>query len=421
MDRRREVGRVVGVRLLPARESAHTPVAVGRLEGGRDPAEVLARRDPAELDDPGVAEVRPERRRHRGGDLGVVVRQGKLVVVVERRRLRRARGVTLGADDPLDAAEHPLADLLIVGTHVDEQNRAIGDDVALRTGDAAADRDHGELPGLRLAGHDRLQPQHDGCGEYYGVDTQVRHRAVRSLAEHGDPDAVPCREDRTGLTSDDPCLMVEDVLAEGDVRARDLAGESVVEHGLRAGGGLLGGLEERDERAAPGLSVPGQQRGRSEETGDVDIVPARMRDTDGRAGLVHRGDFGCVRQPGQLGHRQGVDIGAHEHGRTAAVGEDSHDATTDVLQVVAGFLEAPGDLGHGLDFVRTQLRMGVEMAVELLLPRSSVVDPLQQVACAGHRAHLLATCTPGATAHRCLLQDGFRCAATLSYRVLAAR
>ena len=52
--------------------------------------------------------------------------------------------------------DHSLADAHVVCPEIREQDRAVGDDVALRTRRDAADGQHDEFAGLRFPGHDRL-------------------------------------------------------------------------------------------------------------------------------------------------------------------------------------------------------------------------------------------------------------------------
>ena len=116
------------------------------------------------------------------------------------------------------------------------------------------------------------------------------------------------------------------MLAEDDLRLGEALEEAVVDHRLGALRGLLGGLEDRQHRAVPGVAGGGEQRGRAGQPGDVHVVPARVHDRHLVAVGVGRGRGAGVGQAGGLLDRQRVHVGAQHDRRAVAVGQQPDDA-----------------------------------------------------------------------------------------------
>ena len=97
-------------------------------------------------------------------------------------------------------------------------------------------------------------------------------------------------------------------------------------------------------------------------------MAAGVGDRDVLAGVVGGPRRAGVRQAGVLGHGQGVDVGAQQHGRPVAVGQRGDDAgAADAPgHVVAQRLQTVGhDAGRPV-LLEGQLGVGVQVLVEVL-------------------------------------------------------
>ncbi len=137
-----------------------------------------------------------------------------------------------------------------------------------------------------------------------------------------------------------------------------------------AGADLLGRLADEDQRALPAGLQAGQHAGGADPAGHVHVVAAGVHDADLVAVLVARADLAGVGQAGLLDDRQGVHVGAHQHGRPVAVLEDADDAVAaDVLRhLEADLLQLAGQAGGGSRLVERQLGVGVQVLVQRLQP-----------------------------------------------------
>ena len=98
----------------------------------------------------------------------IILRERILIVILELRRARRTGCLALGPDDPLDAVDHPLAHAHVVGSQIDQEHRAVRDDIALGAGHTAAYSQDRKLARLRLPRHNRLEAKHNKCGQHHG-------------------------------------------------------------------------------------------------------------------------------------------------------------------------------------------------------------------------------------------------------------
>jgi hypothetical protein len=135
------------------------------------------------------------------------------------------------------------------------------------------------------------------------------------------------------------------VLGQRHRRGRNQVGQAVIDHRPRPVAGLLGGLEQRDQRAGPVLPAPGEQVRRAGQAGHVHIVTAGVHHRHLGAVGVGAGLLARVGQPGRLAHRERVHVGAQEHDRAVAVGEHADDAGAAhrLVHLVAGPPEVLGD------------------------------------------------------------------------------
>ena len=187
--------------------------------------------------------------------------------------------------------------------------------------------------------------------------------------------AIPAATVRLGLPQD----FAEDVLPEHNVGARHSIDQTAVHHRSRTRPDLLGWLEERDERPRPRAGLRGEQRGGSDQARDVHVVAARVHQADGAARLVDGGVARGVGQAGLLGDREPVHVRAAEHHRAGAVVEDPHDASAEGVHLVAELAQTGGDKSSGLLLVKAQLRVGVQVQVELLLPAARGTQPTEHL------------------------------------------
>ena len=98
------------------------------------------------------------------------------------------------------------------------------------------------------------------------------------------------------------------------------------------------------------------------------IVAAGVHDRDRVPVGVGAGGRAGVREAGVLLDREGVHVGAQHDGRSVAVAQHPDDAgPADArTHLAAGPLELLGGLGGGALLVVRELRMGMEVAVEVL-------------------------------------------------------
>src|SRR5690606_19007369 len=315
-----------------------------------------------------------QRRADGGDDVGVVVGQGHPVVGADLGLGRAAGRGRLAAADPGDRLDEAVVHAVVVGTDVDVQLRRGRDDVRLRARLQHAHGDDAELERRELARHDGLQPRHDRGRDDDRVDRVVRHRAVPTLAVHDDLEVLRARHRRPGPQVHAAGALGADVLPDDDVRPRQPVDETVLDHRDRAVAGLLGGLEERDEGARPGVPGPREQRGGAEQPGHVEVVAAGVHRRPLHAVAVEPDVGRGVGQPRRLGDRQPVHVRPEHHHRAglavAVVAQHPDDTgAADALGHLEAELAEPGgaDRGAAVLAVR-QLGMGVQVGVGALEP-----------------------------------------------------
>lgn len=128
-------------------------------------------------------------------------------------------------------------------------------------------------------------------------------------------DAQPVRGRHLGSRAhaDGAGRQWRDVLAEHDVGPREAVEHAVGDHRLRPGAVLLGGLEHRDDRAAPLIGGGDQALERTEESGDVHVVPACVHHRNGQAVRIDAAGGAGVGEAGALLDGEAVHVGAEPH------------------------------------------------------------------------------------------------------------
>src|SRR5262249_40766074 len=157
--------------------------------------------------------------------------------------------------------------------HGDLELYFVGNDVVLR---AAVDRAHGDDGWVRrhdLPADDRLQVEHDPCGDDDGIDGRVRRGAVAALAFHDDVYAIHVGQ-RQALRERDVAVRVRPVAVQGQaiIGSRKSLEEAVGQHHASAGADLFGGLADDDQRAFPAVLHFGQYASHSYCTRHVHVV-----------------------------------------------------------------------------------------------------------------------------------------------------
>jgi hypothetical protein len=166
------------------------------------------------------------------------------------------------------------------------------------------------------------------------------------------------------------------VLAEHHVGPGKAVEEPVIDHGLRPLGGLLGRLEDGQERTAPRIGSPRQERRRPRQARGVHVVAAGVRNRYLLALPVGGRLVADVGQTGLLPDRQGVHVGAQHHGRPLAVLEQTHHpGLTDASShLEPGRFEPLGRLAGGALLLHGQLGVGVQVLVEVFEVRQDAVE-----------------------------------------------
>ncbi len=155
---------------------------------------------------------------------------------------------------------------------------------------------------------------------------------------------------------------------EIDVGTREAVEEPVLEHGLRPGAALLGGLSDHHEGSVPLVPERGETPCRTDEDGHVHVMAAGVHDVHMKSVLLGGFRRRGVSEPRHLLHRQGIEIGADEERRTVAVLHHADDAvSTDAGgDIEAEVLEFARDPLRGVGLLERQLGMGVEIVIEAL-------------------------------------------------------
>ena len=131
-----------------------------------------------------------------------------------------------------------------------------------------------------------------------GSTDGLRHGAVRAAPVDGDPHAVGGRQRRAGPGADrSRTASAARVGRTRRPRRPTSVRQPVVDHLPGAVAELLGGLEQRDDAPVPVAAGVREQRGRPEQAGDVDVVPAGVHHRHLVAVQVPGGHGARVRQP----------------------------------------------------------------------------------------------------------------------------
>ncbi len=328
--------------------------------------EVLAAGDPGRLDDRALAEMSGQRRSDPADRSGVVAQQRQRLLVDDLGFFGAPGGHTLSLHDPFDRREHLVADEIRVRAHAQGEHRVVADHVRLGADPDRPDRDHRGLERVDLTGGDRLQPQDHRRGQHRRVDRELGRGAVAAPTVQGDPEHVGAGHRRARALQDPPRRSRRGVLPEGDVRGAETLEEVVVDHRLGAAADLLGGLEHRQQPTRP-LAASGQQLvGGTQQPGDMQVVPARVGDTDVVAIGIGAPRRARVGEPGLLGDGQRVHVGPAQHGRTVAVLEHpDHPGASHVAgHGEAERLEPVGHDPGGAVLLERQLGVGVQVLVQ---------------------------------------------------------
>ena len=236
-----------------------------------------------------------------GGERGLplVIARHRIVALVDELRL--------GAVELRGALDHLVEALLDQVAHrrIERargagQLRGLRDDVVGGAGVKLRDRDHRRLQRIDVARHDRLDLVDDLRADQHRVDRDVRARRV--AAEPLDVDVEPVRR---GHHRAGPDREVADRQARIIVHAVDLLDLEAVHHAVlhhlaAAAAALLGRLEDHHRGAGEVARLGKIFRGAEQHRG-VAVVAA---------GVHLAGVGGGVGQPGNLGDRQRVHVGA---------------------------------------------------------------------------------------------------------------
>lgn len=169
------------------------------------------------------------------------------------------------------------------------------------------------------------------------------------------------------------------MLAQRHIYLSDDPGEPVVHHPAGTIRDLLPGLEHRDESAPPLRGRPGQQFHRTDQARDVHVVSARVHDRSLVSVRIRRHRRAGIVQTRLLPDRQCVHIGAQQHTGAVPVVQNAHHAGAAHIGVhlASRGPQSVGHLGRGARLLMRQLRMGMQVAVEVLLVRADLVQTLQ--------------------------------------------
>ena len=321
------------------------------------------------------------------GGLGVVHGDGIAVMVIDPGRGAEGPGGVFGhAGDGLG--------LKPAGFGIETAGGAANDDgfgqdvmgVRIRLHHAAGN--HPAFQRIDIARHHRLQGDDDLGRDQHRIDPDLRQRGMAALAGHGDLEFVGCRHQPALADREMTERNARHIVQPIEFLNLPALDQPVIEHRLRAGLAFLGGLED-DDGGAVEIARLGQVSGRAEQHRAVPVMAAGMHPPRHGRGIG---------QPGRLGHRQRVHIGAqrdHPTGAVAAPPDHADDAGPadafgDLVQPEVA--QQPGHPRGGAMHVELQFRMGVEIVPpggdlgqhfgeavpdghdELLSPYSTVTD-----------------------------------------------
>ncbi len=184
-----------------------------------------------------------------------------------------------------------------------------------------------------VAGDDGLKRLHHLAGGGHRVDAQMRHGRMRPLACEPDVKLIARRHHRPGLHREVPRRNARPVVHAKHRLHRKALEQAVLDHLARAAAALFGRLEDAHHRAVE-IARAGQELRCRQQHGGVAVVAA---------GVHLAGVLAGVGEGVELGHRQGVEVGAQaDHAaippRVAAVDHPHHPG----LAQAAMHLHAPG-------------------------------------------------------------------------------
>ena len=186
----------------------------------------------------------------------------------------------------------------------------------------------------------------------------------------------------------DAGVEAQDVLTEGDIGSRYPLGESVVDHRARPRRRLLGRLEQGDEVPCHVSGLAGEQLGRTEQAGDMDVVPAGVGHPDRAPASSVAVAVDAYGRPVSSATGNASMSARHSTVLPGAVRQDADDTATETLDLEAPLVESLGGGRRGAGFPAAQLGVGVQVAVEVLPPAARAVQPGEHLVSSTSSLHL---------------------------------
>ena len=269
------------------------------------------------------------------------------------------------------------------------QLRFVGNDVEAHAAlELAGGQHHRRGRDVHLARDDRLRTQQDLRADGDRIDAIPRPRPMRLLAAHGERPLVRARHQRAAARADlahrQPC---PDVQTEHRLRL-EFRKNALLQHQRRAeilpgfGRAFLGGLEHEHHLARQFVPHRRQRRRHAQQHRHMRIVTAGMHHPD-RLAAIGAHDLRCERQPGLLGHRQCIHVGADRDARPgpASLEDRGHAGGRDAgARLQTQGPQLIGDEFRGADLMRAEFRMLMQVATPFDHLRLEV---LQRARCRG--------------------------------------
>ena len=231
------------------------------------------------------------------------------------------------------------------------------DDVIGVAGGDFGDRQHRLFRGGDVTGDDGLQGGGELAGDQHRVDTAFRAGAVGAFAVDGDVEERAAGQRRAGGDGELADRQAGPIMHAVNPVARETFEQAIFQHGQRAAGAFLTGLEDEVDRAVK-IAVLGEVFGGAEQHGGVAVMAA---------GMHAAGDLAAMRQVGFFVHRQAVHIGAQADGGGAgafAQHADHAGAANAAMHFNAPGCELLGDDFGGAEFFQPQFGVGVQVPAD---------------------------------------------------------